>query len=199
MTILAPLLLLTTTALVGCTASPAAPGTDPTSTEGSTAPNPFVTESAASDAGMLPSCEAVASVVSSLTTGLEYDAALSLKQTSPEAYAQRVCVWVSADGATQVGVTLAAIDFLDTELAAYGALPNALADERLAEHGAVLQTFQTGDADDGHLDGALYLFDLRYSVTIQGLTTAGASADLLPQLTVVDSVDAAFAVRDLIG
>ena len=181
--------LLTAATLAACTSAPAPAATGE--------PAPAASGSSGAAGGTLPACEAVATAVVALTDGLAFDADVSLAQTAPEAYAQRVCVWVSPDGTTQVGVTIAAIPFLDTEIAAYGALPNAIADERLARHGAVLQTLQVDDPADGHLDSPLYLFDLEYSVTIQGGTT-GVSADLLPQLTIVDSVDAAFAVRELV-
>lgn len=181
--------LLTVSTLAACTTSP-----EPTATAD---PAPATSGSSDAGGGTLPACDAIGAAVVALTDGLTFDADVSLAQTAPEAYAQRVCVWVSPDGATQVGVTIAAIPFLETEITTYGALPNAIADDRLARHGAVLQTLQVDDPADGHLDGPLYLFDVEYSVTIQGATT-GVSADLLPQLTLSDSVDAAFAVRELV-
>lgn len=132
-------------------------------------------------------------------SGLAYDETVSAGQTADEAYDQRVCVFTTGDATTQVGVTLAAIPFLDTELETYGALPTSIADDRTAEHSAVLQTLKQGDADDGHLDSALYLFDKDYSITIQGLSADGSSTlQTLPQLTVAAAADAAFAVRALI-
>lgn len=131
--------------------------------------------------------------------GLAYDETVSAGQTADEAYEQRVCVYTTSDAATQIGVTLAAIPFLDTELELYGQAPTAIADERTNTHGAVLQTLRAGDADDGHLDSALYLFDKDYSITIQGLSKDGsATTGTLPQLTVAAAEDAAFAVRELI-
>lgn len=185
--------LLLATALTGCTAS-GQPTSTPTAAPSGEAPSPTSTTSA----GRLPACDAIAPVVAVLIENLMYDLAVSESQTAPEAYDQSVCVWVSGDGESQVSVSVAAIPFLDTELAAYGALPNAIADERLALHGAVLQTLQVDDPADGHLDGPLYLFDLEYSVTIQGTSSVGAVAEVLPQLTMASTVDAAFAVRELV-
>lgn len=170
-------------ALAGCTSAP-----EPTA-----APTPGPTAApAAPDAhGSLPSCGAVGGALDALVTGLPFDDAASAP-TVTESYEQRVCVFGPADG--RIGVTIAAIPFLDTELATYGASPNALADARLAERGAVLQTLVLGDAADGHLDSALYLFDLEYSITIQQ-----SGPTVLAQLTVPAATDAAFAVRALIG
>jgi hypothetical protein len=185
--------LLIALSLAACTAAPT-----PASTP-SAAPSDAETAPASpGGAGILPGCDAIAPLVVALTPGLAFDADVSAAQTAPEAYDQSVCVWVSADGASQVTISVAAIPFLETELQAYGTLPNAIADDRLALHGAVLQTLQADDPADGHLDGPLYLFDLEYSVTIQGATTAGTVANALPQLTMASTVDAAFAVRELV-
>lgn len=130
--------------------------------------------------------------------GLAYNEETSTTNTAEEAYDQRVCVYVTDDAATQLGVTIAAIPFQQSELDAYATLPNAIADARLESTGAVLQTFATGDADDGHLDSPLYLFDSAYSITVQGITKGGSTASTLPQLTVAAATNAAFAVRALI-
>lgn len=185
--------LLIALSLAACTASPT-----PASTPSAAPSDPGTAPVSPGSAGILPTCDAIAPLVAALTPGLVFDADVSLAQTAPEAYDQSVCVWVSADGASQVAVSVAAIPFLETELQAYGALPNAIADDRLALHGAVLQTLRADDPADGHLDGPLYLFDLEYSVTIQGATTAGTVASALPQLTMASTVDAAFAVRELV-
>ncbi len=185
--------LLIALSLAACTASP--PPASTPSAAPSDAGTPPVSPGSS---GILPTCDAIAPLVVALTPGLVFDADVSLAQTAPEAYDQSVCVWVSADGASQVAVSVAAIPFLETELDAYGTLPNAIADDRLALHGAVLQTLRADDPADGHLDGPLYLFDLEYSVTIQGATTAGTVASALPQLTMASTVDAAFAVRELV-
>lgn len=177
---LLPLALVIPLALSACSA----PTPDPV-------PSPAITAGpAAPAAGGLPACDAIATAVAAITAGLTYDEATSTAQTAPEAYEQRVCVWVSADGTGQVGITLAALPFLQTELDAYGAMPGAIADDRLAAHGGVLETLAAGDADDGILDSPLYLFDLEYSVTVQAVSNP---------IGFGDSVDAAFAVRDLVN
>lgn len=187
----ASLALCCAIALTGCTASPAPAASPAPSTSSTAAPsvggNP-----------RLPGCDAVTTALGSLLDGLSYSKAVSDTNTAQEAYEQSVCVYVTADSATQIGVTIAAIPFLQTELDTYGALPNAIADPRVEPYGAVLQTFKPGDGDDGHLDSALYLFDTRYSITIQGLTKGGSTATTLPQLSVTAAEDAAFAVRALI-
>ena len=134
-----------------------------------------------------------------MVDALVLDSATSFAQEAQEAYEQRVCVFRSADGASAIGVTIAAIPFQQTELDAYAARPNALADDRLAARSAVLQTFDTGDGDDGFLDSPLYLIDTAWSITIQGTTEGSTVAVALPQLTVPTATDAAFAVRDLVG
>lgn len=187
----APAAAILALVLAACTAAPA--GTPDAATQKPGTP-------AASDgASGFPSCSNIAAALPELLTGLSYDEALSTSQTSQEAYEQRVCVFTTADAAAQVGVTLAAIPFLDTEIQLYSTMPTAIADDRLAEHGAVLQTLKVGDADDGHLDSALYLFDKNYSVTIQGYAKDGsATAASLPQLSIAAATDGAFAVRALI-
>ncbi len=186
--------VLLTILLAACTSAPGAspdsstPSSSPTSAPGGTS------------AGNLPSCGTVTDALPELLAGLSYDEALSASQTAQEAYEQRVCVYANPDATAQVGVTIAAIPFLDTELKAYGALPTSIADDRLAEHGAVLQTLKIADGDDGHLDSSLFLFDLDYSITIQGYAKDGSStATTLPQLSVAAATDAAFAVRALIS
>lgn len=149
-------------------------------------------------AGTLPGCDAVEVAVADLVAGLAYDEAVSTQQTAPEAYEQRVCVFLSPDGATQLGVTIAAIPFLETELELYGQMPGAIADERTADGSAVLQALNPDDVTDGHLDSALYLFDLTHSITIQGYSTTGELATALPALTVPAATEAAFAVRGLL-
>ena len=146
----------------------------------------------------LPGCDAIAEAMGALLDGLAYDEATSTTNTADEAYEQRVCVFVSPDSATQLGVTLAAIPFQQTELDSYATLPNAIADDRLTPYGGVLQTFAAGDPTDGHLDSSLYLFDTSISITIQGISQSGSTVETLPQLTVPAAIDAAFGVRALI-
>ena len=194
-TVLAPAVLLVL-ALSACTpggthstAEPSAVAPSPSSAGGTDAegPSPF------------PTCDEVASSLDALLTDLEYDADLSAAQTAPEDYAQRVCVFRTADGGAQIGVTFAAIPFQQSELEAYRELPNSIADDRLAQHQAVLQTFQTDDGADGHLDGPLYLFDEQVSITIQGYAADRSSTvESLPTLTLAAATDAAFAARALV-
>ncbi len=183
-------------ALSACTPG----GTNPTADPSAAAPSPSST--GGTDAGgpsPFPTCDEVAATLESLLADLEYDADLSAAQTAPEDYAQRVCVFRTADGGAQIGVTFAAIPFQQAELEAYRELPNSIADDRLAQHQAVLQTFQTDDAADGHLDGPLYLFDEQVSITIQGYAADGSSTVAsLPTLTVDAATDAAFAARALV-
>ena len=166
--------------LAGCTAPPAPTGT----------PGAAPSSSAPAASGGLPSCEAVGGALGALIAGLPFDEPASSPSTT-EAYDQRVCVFGPADG--RIGVTVAAIPFLQTELDVYGESPNAIDDPRTDEHGSVLQTLLVDDDADGHLDSALYLFDLEYSITIQQSGTT-----VLPQLTVAAATDGVFAVRALI-
>jgi hypothetical protein len=149
--------------------------------------------------GTLPGCDAIGAAMFGMVDTLTLDAATSAAQEAQEEYEQRVCVFRSADGASAIGITIAAIPFLQPELEAYAARPNALADDRLAARSAVLQTFETGDGDDGVLDSQLYLIDTQWSITIQGLAEGSTIAVALPQLTVASAIDSAFAVRELVG
>lgn len=153
--------------------------------------------------GRLPTCATIESAIDevdggALLDGLGYDEATSNSNTAAEAYEQRVCVWTTPDATTQLGVTIAEIPFQQAEIDAFATLGNAIADPRLAQNHAVLQTFATGDADDGHLDSALYLFDTRYSVTVQGVSDSGSTVATLPALSVAAGIDAAFAARGLV-
>ncbi len=180
--LLLPVALLLPLALSACTTpAPAAP--EPV-------PSPVVGDGTVAPAASgLPDCDTISTAVTAITAGLTYDTATSAAQTAPEAYDQRVCVWLTADGTGQVGITVAALPFLQSELDTYGAMPGAIADDRLAAHGGVLETLAAGDGDDGILDSPLYLFDLEYSVTVQAVSTP---------IGFSDSVDAAFAVRELV-
>jgi hypothetical protein len=162
---------------------------------------PDSTPSAAPDTvdggpGKLPDCDAIAAAMSGLVDGLELDVATGLAQEAQESYEQRVCVYRTGGGAA-IGVTIAGIPFQQTELDAYAARPNAIADDRLEAHHAVLQTFETGDGADGTLDSSLYLIDTQWSVTIQGVAEGSTIAETFPQLTLPAATDAAFAVREL--
>ncbi|MGX5681206.1 hypothetical protein [Schumannella luteola] len=180
--------LLAALALAACTS----PAPEPTPTSSSTS------TSAPAAGGRLPSCDDVGLAVADLAAGLSYDEARSAGQTAQEAYDQRVCVFVSPDGGTQLGVTIAAIPILQEELDLYGTLPGVIADERTSDGSAVLQALDADDSADGHLDSALYLFDTVHSITIQGHSDAGALATELPGLTVPAATEAAFAVRGLL-
>ena len=177
-------------AVAGCTA----PTPAPTDAQPSAAP----TAAATAGPSRLPSCDAVAEAAAAILIGLSYDEATSDTNTAEAQYDQRVCVFLSPDGATQLGVTIAAIPFQQGELDSYATLPNAIADPRLEPYGAVLQTFAADDPDDGHLDSSLYLFDTGVSITVQGITDGGPTISTLPQLTVPAAIDAALAVRALL-
>lgn len=136
--------------------------------------------------------------VASFIVGLHFDETVSARQTAPEAYEQRVCVFVSDGGSTQLGVTIAALPLLEEEIALYSTLPGVIYDDRTADGSAVLQLLRADDAEDGYLDSALYLFDTVHSITIQGRSDAGSLASELPGLTVAAATEAAFAVRALL-
>jgi hypothetical protein len=182
--------------VAGCTAPPAA--TD-APTLGPIGGTPSAAPGGSGGAGRLPSCETVAASIFGLVDALEFDAPTSLAQEAQEEYEQRVCVFRSADGASAIGITIAGIPFQQPELDGYAARPNALTDARLEARSAVLQTFETGDGDDGFLDSPLYLIDTEWSITIQGVATGSTVAIALPQLTLPIATDAVFAVRDLVG
>jgi hypothetical protein len=157
--------------------------------------NPTTTGGASSS---LPSCDDITIALGGLVSDLSYDAEVSTSQTAEEAYDQRVCVYTSTDALTQLGVTIATIAFQQAEIDGYATLPNSIADDRLAAHSAVLQTFLVEDGPADHLDSPLYLFDTKYSITVQGESTSGSTVSTLPALTVGAATDAAFAVRALI-
>ncbi len=175
--------------LSACTSNPVAPGD---------APVPPTTSAPDSGASAnLPTCDEVTDSLGSLTVGLAFNVDASTAQTIPEAYDQLVCVYTTDDLATQIGITLATIPFRQAEIDSYASLPNSIADDRLAEYSAVLQTLAPGDGDDQILDSALYLFDTTVSITVQGLSTAAPIATSIPQLTLPAATDAAFAIRAL--
>jgi hypothetical protein len=180
-----------------CTATPPAP-TNPTLGPVDSTPS-AAPDGATGAGGNLPGCDAIAAAVFGMVDELDFDEAASLAQEAQEEYEQRVCVFRTADGTAAIGITIAGIPFQQTELDAYAARPNALADTRLEARGAVLQTFETGDGDDGFLDSPLYLIDTTWSITIQGVADGSTVAILLPQLTLQTATDSAFAVRDLVG
>ncbi len=177
--------------LTACTSNPVAVPDDPTP--------PSTSAPAPGPSAALPSCESVTEALGSLTDGLEFNADASAAQTIPEAYDQQVCVYTTTDLVTQIGVTLASIPFQQGEIDSYATLPNAIADDRLAQYQGVIQTLAPGDGDDDILDSALYLFDTTVSITIQGISTAAPIAQSIPQLTLPAAIDAAFAVRALMA
>ena len=191
-----PAILLAVAVLAGCTSTPTAGPTGNATL--APAPSSSAPDDTSSGPGRLPPCDDIADAMFGLVDGLEFDQATSLAQEAQEVYEQRVCVYRSADGTAAIGVTIAAIPFQQTELEAYAERPNAIADPRLDARSAVLQTFETGDGDDGILDSSLYLIDTEWSVTVQGVAEGSTIAVALPQLTLPVATDAAFAVRDLV-
>jgi len=182
-----------TLALAGCTSMP--PATP------ATTPSPQVGSGSASgtSAKNLPNCDEVTAAIGTLADPFALNAEASAIQTAPEDYDQRVCVYLSGDALSQVGITVATIPFQQTEIDGYATLPNAITDDRLAQYDGVLQTLATDDAADGHLDSPLYLFDTRYSITVQAVSTGEPIATLLPNLSVETATEAAFAVRALLN
>ena len=140
--------------LSGCTSNPVAPQPEPTASAGSSAP--------ATAGGRLPTCAEVTDAIGSLVGSLAFNATTSDAQTAPEDYAQRVCVYETEDSVTQLGVTIAAIPFQQAEIDSYATLPNAIADDRLAQYGAVIQTLGPDDAADGVLDSAAIVDNIRW-------------------------------------
>jgi hypothetical protein len=188
--------LLTLGLLVAGCSTPASPTDAPSPEAGTPSAAP---DGGGSPNGPLPDCGIIAAAMFGMVDALTLDAATSAAQEAQEEYEQRVCVFRSADGASAIGITIAAIPFQQPELEAYAARPNAVQDDRLAAHSAVLQTFETGDGDDGVLDSPLYLIDTEWSITIQGLAEGSTIAVALPQLTAATAIDSAFAVRELVG
>jgi hypothetical protein len=185
--------LIVTAVLAGCSTAPSDSPTGSVSLppESSAAPDRID-----GGPGRLPDCDAIAAAMSGLVDGLELDAATGLAREAQESYEQRACVYRTGTGAS-IGVTIAGIPFQQTELEAYAARPNAIADDRLQARHAVLQTFETGDGADGSLDSPLYLIDTEWSITIQGVADGSTIAETFPQLTLPAAIDAAFAVREL--
>lgn len=184
-------LLIVVLALAACTSSAQPAPTPAATTQAPDAP--------ATASSQLPSCDDITAAIGALVDGLAFDQATSDTNTADEAYDQRVCVYVSPDANTQLGITIAAIPFQQTELDSYATLPNSIPDDRLAQYGAVIQTFPADDPDDGHLAKSLSLFDAEYSITVLAEDASGSTEASLPQLTVPAAIDAAFAVRALIG
>ena len=180
--------------LAGCAT---APTTAPTPGASASAGGGTGGTGASVDASWMPDCTAVGTAIAPLLTGLAFSERLSAVELPAEAYAQRLCVFSTPDESAQIGVTIAAVPLLDSEVELYAQSPTAVADPRLAA-GQVLQVSTIADADDGHLDGALSLFDAGMSVTLQGYALGGSTAGPLPQLTVAAATDAAFAVRAIL-
>ena len=145
----------------------------------------------------LPECDVIGEAASALLTGLDYSERLSSVPLPAEAYAQRLCVFSTADETAQIGITIAAVPLLPTEIELYATMPTSVADERLVD-GQVLQRYSLTDDPAGPLSGALSLFDAGVTVTVQGFTTTGDLATALPQLTVPVATDALFAVRAIL-
>ncbi|CAN5179863.1 hypothetical protein BH11ACT4_BH11ACT4_22260 [soil metagenome] len=175
--------------LAGCTASSPTPTPTPTAPAGSAAP----TQPVAGGTLHFPTCDAVSTALAGMQGDLVFDPTKSASQTAQEAYPQRVCVYGSADGQTQLGVTLAGIPFQQSEIDGYATLPNAIADDRLRPNKAVLQNFTSSDKDF-----RLSLFDVAVSITIQGRSTTGPTSATIPALSLPAATDAAFALRALV-
>lgn len=198
-TAIAPLAVIAAALLLaGCAATSAPDASDASATAGATGgATAGAGGGTAAPVTGLPECDTVEAAAAALLDGLAFSERLSAAALPTESYAQRLCVFSTADDSAQIGITLAAVPLLDSELETYGQSATAVHDDRLADH-QVLQVYTLGDADDGHLDGSLSLFDAGVSVTIQGYAGGGSSLAALPQLTVAAATDAAFAVRAIV-
>jgi len=145
----------------------------------------------------LPDCDAVAAAAGPLLDGLAFNERFSSVELPAEAYAQRLCVFSTDDESTQIGITIAAVALLPTEIELYATMPSTLDDDRLVD-GQVLQRTSITDEPTGPLTGALSLFDATVTVTVQGYTPTGSLAEALPGLTVPAATDALFAVRAIL-
>jgi hypothetical protein len=145
----------------------------------------------------LPDCETVGAAAGPLIDGLGYSERLSSVELPAEAYAQRLCVFSTADETAQIGITISAIALLPTEIELYATMPTSVADDRLVD-GQVLQRYSTDDDPTGPLSGAISLFDETMTVTVQGYTTGAPMPEALPGLTVAAATDALFAVRAIL-
>lgn len=180
---LIPALAILLLSLAACTAAaPSVPTPGPTT-----------------DAAPLPGCDEVTTTLGELVGPLAFDQEASDLQTAPEPYDQRVCVYTASDTHAQLSVTLATIPFDQARIDEYATQPGAITDDRLAEHNGVLLTLDPNDPTDGLLDSPLYLYDTRYSVTIYPVSVDAPISTVLPGLTVDAAVDAAVALRAMLG
>ena len=184
-------------ALAGCTGG-AAPSPSPTAGGGGLLPSAGPSADLSTDpAAGLPECDAVGAAAGSLLDGLAFSERLSSVELPAEAYAQRLCVFSTDDESAQIGITIAAVALLPTEIELYASMPTSVADDRLVA-GQVLQRYSTGDDPAGPLSGAESLFDATVTVTVQGFTTGAPMPEVLPGLTVPAATDALFAVRAIL-
>jgi hypothetical protein len=177
--------------LAGCTpGTPEQPDPTPRASENPTGSAPAVP---------MPVCADVTTALDGLEGSLAYDEGVSQEQLVPEAFAQTSCIYVSADQAAQLGVTISNITFQPEELESYRGLPTVIADDRATAIDAILQTSALEDGMADHLDSTLLLYDTVYSIAIHGVPGGEDGEDALPQLTVAAAADAAFAIRAIIG
>ena len=107
-------------ALAGCTdASTATPSADASA-------GPSTDQGAG-----LPVCDVVEGAAGSLVDGLAFSERLSAVELPAEAYAQRLCVFSNADDSAQIGITIATVALLPTEIELYASMPTSVADDRL--------------------------------------------------------------------
>ena len=184
-------------ALAGCTDA-STPTPSPTSNGGGLLPSADASADPSTDQGAgLPECDVVEGAAGSLVDGLAFSERLSAVELPAEAYAQRLCVFSNADDSAQIGITIATVALLPTEIELYASMPTSVADDRLVA-GQVLQRHSTTDDPAGALTGAESLFDATVTVTVQGFTTGAPMPEALPGLTVTAATDALFAVRAIL-
>ena len=155
------------------------------------------TDPAADPGAGLPDCDAVAEAAGPLLDGLAFDERFSSVELPVEDYAQRLCVFSTDDESAQIGITIATVALLPTEVELYSTMPGVMPDDRLVD-GQVLQRTSITDEPTGALTGSLSLFDSTVTVTVQGSAPQGSIAEALPGLTMPAATDALFGVRAIL-
>jgi hypothetical protein len=206
--LLLPLVAVSALALVGCSSPGPAATPEPSAALGpapsASAPaEPAPSESAATAEGdpdapegypvsaavSFPECAALEGAVAPLTSGLDFDQAVSAAQDQEDVVVERQCAWV--DGDATMRLTLSGIEFTPQELVALSGSRLVVPDAAANERGLFVMGVGEPPVLSERYAGSINVFDQFHTVSVGW---SGRDSGFTGQ----QAVDAAVAVHEIL-
>jgi hypothetical protein len=206
--LLVPLVLVAAAVLAGCADGGDEPGSSASSAPSASAAPVGPAPSGSPEPGAggvpspiaqedLPECDAIdALLLAALPAGAAGDPA-GQGFDDPSIDVERSCGYRTGDAIVQV--TLSAIPFTDTEMAALGQGPTVRASAIGDAAGLLVMSSDEMGDDAEPLNGSILAFDGSVSVSITARASSGERTDVPQALSIGSATDAAVQVHELVG